>query len=158
MKLKLKIIFYVLKFFFTRKLRSRQEIETFQANKLATFAHKVLSKSSFYAAFFEGKKFLWDALPLMNKATFMAHFDEINTQGIKKEAALEVALAAENSRDFNSEINGITIGLSTGTSGKRGIFLVSEEERAMWVALVMTRVIKPKFFQKQKVAFFFTGK
>ncbi len=65
-----------------------------------------------------------------------------------------MAIEAEQTRSFKSEINGITVGLSTGTSGKRGLFLVSENERAQWAALIMSRVIKPKFFKKQKVAFF----
>lgn len=154
MRFKLKIVYYWLRFFFTRKLTNRDEIAAFQAKKLQTFAKQVLSKSRFYLPYFNGKEFMWDLVPIMNKTTFMENFDAINTQGITKEAALKVALEAENSRDFHNEIQGITIGLSTGTSGKRGIFLVSEDERAMWVALVMQNVIKPKFLQKQKVAFF----
>jgi putative adenylate-forming enzyme len=84
----------------------------------------------------------------------MAAFDEINTCNIKLKEALELAIQSEQIRDFKSEINGITVGLSTGTSGKRGIFLVSENERAKWVALVMQRVIKVNPFKRQKVAFF----
>ncbi|MGL5889073.1 MAG: F390 synthetase-related protein, partial [Bacteroidia bacterium] len=49
---------------------------------------------------------------------------------------------------------GITVGLSTGTSGKRGLFLVAETERAQWAALVITRIIKPELFKKKRVAFF----
>lgn len=90
----------------------------------------------------------------MDKTTFMGNFDAINTVGISLQEAMQIALQAEETRDFKSEWNGITIGLSTGTSGKRGIFLVSEKERAQWVAAVLHRVIKPVFFRKQKVAFF----
>lgn len=90
----------------------------------------------------------------MDKTTFMGNFDAINTVGITLQEAMQIALKAEETRDFKSEWNGITIGLSTGTSGKRGIFLVSEKERAQWVAAVLHRVIKPVFFRKQKVAFF----
>jgi putative adenylate-forming enzyme len=84
----------------------------------------------------------------------MNSFNEINTQGILLEEALEIAITSEKSRTFKSEINGVTIGLSTGTSGKRGLFLVSESEKAQWVALIISRVIRPKLLKKQKIAFF----
>ncbi len=50
-------------------------------------------------------------------------------------------------------INGITIGLSSGTSGNRGIFLASERERATWVAAILDRVIGLTV-EKRNVAFF----
>ncbi len=84
----------------------------------------------------------------------MENFDTINTKGILKEQALSTALRAEQEREFSSQIQNITIGLSTGTSGKRGIFMVAETERAQWAAMVMHRVVKPVLFKKQKVAFF----
>ena len=66
---------------------------------------------------------------------------------------MQVAQEAENSRDFTPTIDGLTVGLSSGTSGNRGVFLVSEEERASWVAMVVQRILgfslKPR-----KVAFF----
>jgi len=48
----------------------------------------------------------------------------------------------------------ITVGLSTGTSGKRGLFLISPSERESWVVMVMDRILPPKWLKKQKVAFF----
>ncbi len=111
-----------------------------------------LKKSDFYSelAFHSAPI---DAYPLINKAGFMEHFDAINTCGIQKKQAFDIAIKAENSRDFSATINGITIGLSSGTSGNRGIFLASEKERAQWVSCVLDRVIgfslKPR-----KVAFF----
>ena len=152
--MKFKIIYYWLQILLRGPFSSRETIARFQEQKLKVFAKQVLSKSTFYAKYFVDTRFDWAAVPIISKTEFMAHFDEINTVGITKKEALETALEAENSRNFKSELNGITVGLSTGTSGKRGIFLVSENERALWVALVMHRVIKPKLFKKQKVAFF----
>jgi putative adenylate-forming enzyme len=119
-----------------------------------TFAKKTLTKSRFYLPYFCNNVFNWNAVQQITKTEFMDSFDEINTKGIKLDEAMQVALRAEHARDFKSVLNGQTVGLSTGTNGKRGLFLVSENERAHWVALVMTRVIKPKLFKKQKVAFF----
>ena len=154
MKFKLKIIFYWLKIIMLPRFDSRLAIERHQAKKLKHFARNVLSTSKYYNRFVQNGKFDLSIVPLISKTAFMASFNEINTQGILLDEALHIAIESERSRDFKSEINGITIGLSTGTSGKRGVFLVSENERAMWVALVMSRVIKPQIFKRQKIAFF----
>lgn len=154
MGFKRKVLFYGLKNALIPRFRSRADLEAYQQRKLQAFAQTVLRHSPFYARFFKGANLDWEAVPQITKTEFMAYFDEINTCQIRKEEAMAVALGAEKSRNFKTELNGITIGLSTGTSGKRGIFLVSEDERAKWVALVMKRVIQPKLFQKQKVAFF----
>ena len=50
-------------------------------------------------------------------------------------------------------IGDISVGLSTGTSGNKGLFLLNEKERARWVALILDRVIGFSFKPK-KVAFF----
>ncbi len=154
MRFKLKIIYYWLKIRFATKLSSRIAIEKYQSKRLNRFANKTLSKSKFYQQYFVNKTFNWQSVPIIEKAEFMDSFDRINTCGVSLDEAMRTALIAEKSRNFNSEINGITVGLSTGTSGKRGLFLVSENERALWVAFVMHKVIKPKLFKKQKIAFF----
>jgi putative adenylate-forming enzyme len=151
---KLKIVFFWIKFSLQKNFQNRAEIEAFQDKKLIQFAQKVLSRSRFYQKYFSQNKLDFSQIPIISKAVFIEHFDEINTVNISKEDALKTALDAETSRDFKSEINGITVGLSTGTSGKRGIFLASENERAKWAALVMQRVIKPILFKKQRIAFF----
>lgn len=89
----------------------------------------------------------------MDKSSFMSHFDQNNTCGITLKEALQVAEQAEYQRDFSPTINGFTVGLSSGTSGSKGVFLASENERAQWVALVLDRVIGFSF-RKRKVAFF----
>lgn len=89
----------------------------------------------------------------MNKQRFMDHFDEINTVGIKKSEALKVALESELTRDFSPMIGQVSIGLSSGTSGNKGIFLTSSIEKAIWVGAILDRVIGLSF-KKRKVAFF----
>lgn len=113
---------------------------------------KTLRSSVFYAELAGQEKPIED-FPLMNKALFMEHFDAINTCGISKQEAFDLAIAAEHSRDFSATINDITVGLSSGTSGNRGIFLASEKERAQWVACILDRVIGFSL-KSRKVAFF----
>lgn len=113
---------------------------------------ETLKKSPFYADLANRNQEL-QSYPIINKSIFMEKFDEINTLGIKREDAYNVAIEAETTRDFAPMINEITIGLSSGTSGNRGIFLASESERAQWVACVLDRVIGFSL-KKRTVAFF----
>ena len=83
----------------------------------------------------------------------MDHFDEINTVGVYKSEAMDIALKSEQSRDFTPTINNISIGLSSGTSGNKGIFLTNPAEKAIWVGAILDRVIGLSL-KKRKVAFF----
>lgn len=132
-------------------MRFRYGTKGIQARRWKQF-QAVLMQSPYYRVAASQHKALPD-YPKVNKSLFMEHFDQINTRGIQKEAAFKLALEAETSRNFSPMINGVTIGLSSGTSGNRGIFLASEKERAQWVACVLDRVIGISF-KKRKVAFF----
>ena len=46
----------------------------------------------------------------------MENFDELNTVGIKKDKAFEIAINGEKTRDFSGKYRDITVGLSSGTS------------------------------------------
>lgn len=150
---KLKIIYFLFLYTLRGTFRQREALERFQQRKWRRFRKKVLTNSPFYRELAQQKADLAD-FPLMNKAAFMANFDQINTLGIKREEAIRLALQAELERDFSSELKGATVGLSTGTSGTRGLFLVSATERAQWTAMILRRVVPIQFFKRQKVAFF----
>lgn len=148
---KLQIIYFLAKIKLRGLFRNRAQLQRFQQRRWHRFAQTILPKSTFYRSYLNVPL---DKIPLMRKELFMEHFDAINTVAIRKEEAMKIALQAEETRDFASELNGITLGLSTGTSGKRGLFLASKIERAQWVAMVLHRVVKWSIFKRQKVAFF----
>lgn len=84
----------------------------------------------------------------------MQHFDEINTVKIKKDRALKLALKAENTRDFSALIEGIAVGLSSGTSGNRGLFLVNKKERDAWAGILLAKALPKGLKRKERIAFF----
>ncbi|RHW34662.1 adenylate cyclase [Lysinibacillus yapensis] len=92
--------------------------------------------------------------PFMDKQMMMDNFDALNTRGVSKEEAYKVALAAEENRDFSPTISNATVGLSSGTSGSRGIFLVSEQEQAAWAGTILAKLLPNGFSNKEKIAFF----
>jgi putative adenylate-forming enzyme len=150
MRFKLKIIGYLI-YLKVNKWLYRNDYLTLQKMRWKKQI-KNLKKSKFYLPWINKGSEL-TSLPIVNKQIFMDHFDTINTLNINKIDALKIAIDAENSRDFTLTIKGVTVGLSTGTSGNRGCFLVSENERALWVACIIDRVIGFSI-SKRKVAFF----
>ncbi len=134
-------------------MQTRKEIEKFQQKRLGQFEKIIRQKSAYFARQLQKCDNL-SSVSLMDKSVMMAYFDEMNTAGIKKEDALKVALNAEETRNFEPKLNNITVGLSSGTSGNRGIFLVSDTERARWVAEVLFRLLQPFTLKKRRIAFF----
>ena len=96
----------------------------------------------------------WRTLPLVDKGLMMAHFDGFNTRGIGRDTALAVALRAEQSRDFRPTLGGLTVGLSSGTSGHRGLFLADAWEQATWAGTILARTIHRLEPRRLRVAFF----
>jgi putative adenylate-forming enzyme len=141
---KLKIMKYYLG---TKLFLHKQDVEEYQNKKLSKLLRNL--KSDFYPKSQSLKDF-----PIINKKIFMENFDTINTLGISQKDALAVALHAEESRDFASKIGDVTVGLSSGTSGSRGVFLVSEEESARWAGYILKRMLPEPLLQKHKIAFF----
>ena len=94
-------------------------------------------------------------MPPVGKAEMMADFDRFNTAGVRLADALAVALAAERSRDFAPLLpGGIAVGLSSGTSGNRGVFLAAPAERDEWAGTMLARVLPGPLWAAHRVAFF----
>jgi putative adenylate-forming enzyme len=132
-------------------LSNRKKIRAYQLRKFRKH-QKLLQESEFYHLISKQQLNL-NHYPVIGKTIFMEKFDQINTVDIKKQDAIKIATGAEKSRNFSSKINDITIGLSSGTSGNKGVFLASSTERALWVAAILDRVISFKL-KKRKIAFF----
>lgn len=147
---KIKILFFLLKLKLERCL-GLMTLKTYKKIRVFFFL-KRLKRSKFYSSYNLSLGNFFN-LPIINKSKFMDNFNDINTCGITYDQAIRVAEKSESTRDFNPMIGEFSVGLSTGTSGNRGLFLVNEKERAKWVAYMIDRVIGFSF-KKVKVAFF----
>ncbi|HBI02566.1 MAG TPA: adenylate cyclase [Paenibacillaceae bacterium] len=139
------------------RFSNRKELEAYQKKAVEKFLKTVLPRSTFYCSYLEKHSIQeWRQFPIIDKSIMMENFDGLNTAGIKKEEAFKVALQAEKTRDFTPKIKGITIGLSSGTSGNRGLFLVSKAEQMAWAGNILGKVLPTSLFfgPKQKIAFF----
>jgi putative adenylate-forming enzyme len=80
----------------------------------------------------------------MNKQLFMDNFSQLNTVGLTREECINHCLEKEQSRDFSDYYKGYLVGMSTGTSGNRGIEFVSKMETFFMQLLVFFRFPFPK--------------
>lgn len=120
--------------------RERGKLEAWQHAQLSRFLREVLPLAPRY----QGLRATTLAdVPCMDKASMMADFAAGNTRGVSLDQALSLALSAEQSRDFSPKLGDLTVGLSSGTSGNRGVFLVSDAERVRWAGILLARVMPP---------------
>ncbi len=89
---------------------------------------------------------------MMDKSCWMQHFDAINTAGITLQDAYRVAENAEHSHDFQPTLDGISVGLSTGTSGARGVFLASGSERRRWAGTMLAKLLPGGLLARERIA------
>ena len=100
--------------------------------------------SPYYASLFAGHNLQdWRTLPTTDKHAMMGNFSTFNTRGVALDTAMEMALRAERERDFSPLVptTDLTVGLSSGTSGHRGLFLVGPTERAAWAGALLARAL-----------------
>lgn len=137
----------------TRRMRwgDRAALEQHQARGLARFAAHVLPRSPYFRAVCDRPIAQW---PTMDKATMMRHFDSMNTAGLRLDEVLACALRAETSRDFRPSIGRHSVGLSSGTSGGRGVFVVSREEQAQWAGVMLAKLLPSGLWRRERIALF----
>lgn len=150
MNSKLEVLGYYLKFR-NEKFSSRSDLEKYQLKKLKKHLNYVTSNSLYYRRYTD--KRLVD-FPVIDKKIMMDNFDIINTVGIDKDEAMEFAIDSERSRHFSPKLHNITVGLSSGTSHSRGIFLVEDKEKTKWAGFVLAKFLKRGILAKYNIAFF----
>lgn len=64
-------------------------------------------------------------LPVVDKADVLARFADLNVRGVGLDECLAAARAAERGRDFGTTLRGLSVGLSSGTTGRQTAFLTS---------------------------------
>ncbi|WP_066802647.1 F390 synthetase-related protein [Moraxella oblonga] len=142
---------------------SRADLEYHQAKQLSRFFKQTLSQSPYFSALLKThfgddwtfNPAIFAQLPTMDKSLMLKEFNTMNTQNINKDTAFALALRAEQDRNFAPTLNnGISVGLSSGTTGERGLFLVSPNEQAKWAGIMLAKMLPDGLFTGEKVALF----
>ena len=118
--------------------RDRAKLEAWQQACLRRFIRNVLPRASYYR---DRKAEVLADLPTMDKAAMMADFEARNTRGVRLDEAFATGVVAEKTRDFLPLLGDLTVGLSSGTSGNQGVFLVSPIERLRWAGVLLGRAL-----------------
>lgn len=124
------------------RLRTRPALLAWQARRLRKFLATTAPKAEAFAHLPDRP--LTD-FPVMGKDVLMSGFHSYNIAGIRAEAAWQ-ALGADG------RIGRYTIGASTGTSGNRGLYLVSDAERYLWLGTLLAKTLPDLLSRRYRVA------
>lgn len=120
----------------------RDELEEKQARRLARFLNGPASK---VPAFAGCRGLPLQDWPTMDKSRLMADFALYNRLGM---TTAEAWAHFENS----TAPEGYAVGASTGTSGNRGLYVVSEAERYRWLGVMLSRALPDVLTRRHRVA------
>ncbi len=148
-----RIFWLLLSYWRTRRLAfaDRAALEAYQADRMGPFLAWLCARSPHFKSFRDTPFAQW---PTMDKAFMIEHFDRMNTAHLVLSDVMAAAMQAEHSRDFKPAVAGITVGLSSGTSSRRGVFAVSEREKAQWAGVMLAKALPAGLFSGQRVALF----
>ena len=121
-----------------RRFGTRAALQRHQQRRLHRVLGRARSVFPFYADL--GGSALTD-LPVLEKLDWLRHFGDLNDRGLSLDECLEAARTAEAARTFDAVAGGVSVGLSSGTSGHRGVFLTSDQEQARWAGVMLAKAL-----------------
>ena len=121
-----------LRLFIHRRFYSEKQIKNYQERELRKLVFVSIRNSPFYHERFIGIdiQHLADLAKVapINKAIMMEHFDRLNTVGLLREEVQNYAVQKELDRDYLGYYQDkYVIGLSSGTSGNKGLYVTPRE-------------------------------
>lgn len=143
-----KIVSAFIKVRYLSKWTSRNELLEYQEKQVRKHLEFLKENSPYFKNHEIKKEFT------MNKVFMMENFDELNTLGVKRDEAMEVALNSEKTRNFSQKYKDISVGLSSGTSGHRGMFITTPEEQGIWAGTILAKMLPRNDILGHKIAFF----
>lgn len=94
-----------------------------------------------------------ESIPPMDKTTMMAHFERINTVGLPCEELVRFKIDLEQKGLTSLYQNQYSIGLSSGTTGSRGLTVLSKKEQSLYNCLLYARSGLPEHIRARRVLF-----
>ncbi|MFT3735408.1 MAG: CoF synthetase [Rhodocyclaceae bacterium] len=130
---------------------TREALLRYQKHRVEEFRRQLVARSPYYRQF-AGKAV--EEWPESDKSSMLANFDAMNTAGLRLQEVFDTAMAAEQSRDFRSKLGDVNVGLSSGTSGQRAAFAISDKEAAIWAGVMLARMLPDGLLAGERVALF----
>ncbi len=125
------------------RLTSRDAVAAHQRSRLNRLLRRAARELSYYRAC-AGRPFeLW---PVIDKAELLAHFSEMNRAGLSLERVRQTLSAG------GDRVAGHLVGMSTGTSGNRGYYVISQAERFVWLGTILAKALPDALWTRHRVA------
>ncbi len=138
-----------------KKIKSRDKLLKKQEKSMLKHVKKIRRNSKFFQEHWKDySDDDWREFPILDKATMMSNLQDYLTVDLDVEYAKNLALSAEKSRDFTEKIDGYSVGFSSGTSGARGMHIVSKAEQDRWSGYMMARGLGGSIFSKHNIGLF----
>ncbi|WP_342249958.1 F390 synthetase-related protein [Sphingomonas sp. OTU376] len=131
-----------------RRLATPDDVRRWQAARLASWMKAAVPRVD---AFAEEPVRRLEELPVMDKAILTADFAAYNRPRI---TADEIRSALDAGAD---RVRGHPIGQSTGTSGNRGYYVISEAERFVWLGTILAKALPDVLWRRHRVALALPG-
>ena len=135
------------KLVFHRRFAGKAKIEEYQLRQLKALIEFAKEHSTFYKETLSDLEInsLGDIkkLPIINKNIMMNNFDRLNTVGLTKDEVMAVAVEKELNKDYLGYYKDeFVIGLSSGTSGNKGLYITPKAltERLPFVFLARSGI------------------
>ncbi|MDO9629749.1 MAG: hypothetical protein Q7I99_07585 [Acholeplasmataceae bacterium] len=127
-----------------QKKYSLEQIEKLQTKSVRQMIDYAKRHSPFYADLYKGLSFdtlkKLNQFPTINKNIMMENFSKLNTCGIDRDEILAYAVEKELNKDYLGYYNGLyVIGLSSGTSGNKGIYITPKKMTKRLPAVFLAR-------------------
>ena len=114
-----------------RRLRTPADVVAWQQRGLARLQSQILPRLGFYT---DAGSRIFEDLPIVDKQLMVSQFEAFNRLRITANDAWRAI--AENGR-----LDGHYVGASTGTSGNRGLYVISEAERWRWLGTITAKTM-----------------
>ncbi|MEZ5999618.1 F390 synthetase-related protein [Hyphomonas sp.] len=121
---------------------TRDQLISAQQRHLNAFLDRDAAQVPAFAAYRGQPLSSW---PVMDKATLMGNFAAYNRLGLTAEEGWAHERAGTTPK-------GYAIGASTGTSGNRGLYIVSEAERCRWLGVMLAWALPDVLTRAHRVA------
>src|SRR4030043_455453 len=127
------------------KYYKEEEIRKYQGRKMREMVRFAVHNSKFFNKYYSGYDLddIW-SLPTVNKKIMMENLGDYNTVGLTKEEIINFCLEVDKEKDFSRRLHGLNVAMSSGTSGNKGVEIVTPEEENYLKAALFSRFDLPK--------------
>jgi len=127
-----------------RSAMNAEQIRKYQLRKARKMVRYAVAHSPFFKRYYQGHDIydVWN-LPTTNKKMLMDNLTDWNTVGLTKEEILDFCLTVERTRDFSRRLRGLAVGMSSGTSGNKGVEIATRREENLLRAYILAKFPRP---------------